>query len=82
MVQYLDILQNDYHTRSSEVDSTQAENIFSCVIQLYVHTYVHILFHLFFHCGLLQDIESSSLCCTVGPCCLSLLCIVVCREHC
>ena len=30
------------------------------------------------HYGLLQDIEYSSLCCTVGPCCVSILYIVVC----
>ena len=31
-----------------------------------------------FHDRLLQDIEYSSLCCTVGPCWLSILYIVVC----
>ena len=31
-----------------------------------------------FHCGLSQDIEYSSLCYTIGPCCLSILHIVVC----
>ena len=31
-----------------------------------------------FHYGLLQDIEYSSLCYTVGPCCFSTLYIVVC----
>ena len=36
-------------------------------------TYIYILFPY----GLLQDIESSSLCYTVGPCCLSILCKVV-----
>ena len=30
------------------------------------------------HDGLSQDFESSSLCSTVGPCCLSILCITVC----
>ena len=40
--------------------------------------YIHILFHILFHYGLLQDIEYSSLCYTVGPCWLSLLNIVVC----
>ena len=48
------------------------------VIQLWVH--VHILFHILFHYGLLQGIESSSLCCTVGPRCLSILYIVACME--
>ena len=35
-------------------------------------------FHILFHYGLLQAIEYSSLCYTVGPCCLSVLYIVVC----
>ena len=39
---------------------------------------VYILFHILFHYGLLQDIKYSSLCYTVGPCCLSILYIVVC----
>lgn len=46
------------------------------VIQLYI--YIHILFHIIFHCGLLQDIGHSSLCYTMGPCCLSVLYVVVC----
>ena len=37
------------------------------MIQLYI--YMHILFHGLFHDGLLQDVEYSSLCSTVGPCC-------------
>ena len=28
----------------------------------------------------LQDIESSSLCCIIGPCCLSILSVVVCTA--
>ena len=35
------------------------------------------LFHILFHYGLSQDIEYSSLCCTVGPYCLFILYIVV-----
>ena len=35
-----------------------------------MYIYIYILFHILFHCGLLQDIEYSSLCYTVGPCCL------------
>ena len=35
-------------------------------------------FIFFFHYGLSQDIEYSSLCCTVGPCRLSILYIIVC----
>ena len=46
----------------------------SKVIQLYLHIYI--LFHILFHYGLLQDIEYSSLCYTVGPCCLSILYIL------
>ena len=40
--------------------------------------YIYILFHVLFHCGLSQDIEYSSLSCTVGPCWLSILYIIVC----
>ena len=36
------------------------------------------VFQILFHCSLLQDIEYSSLSCTVNPCCLSILCTVVC----
>ena len=48
---------------------------------------IYILFHILFHYGLLQDIEYSSLCYTVGPCCLSILYIVIyssslCFEKC
>ena len=37
------------------------------VIKLYIYIYTHILFHIHFHYSLLQDIEHSSLCYTVGP---------------
>ena len=40
----------------------------SKVIQLYI--YMCILFQVLFHYKLLKDIEYSSLCYTVGPCCL------------
>ena len=48
---------------------------YSKVIQLhiYIYIYIYILFHILFNYGLLQDIEYSSLCYTVGPCCLSIL---------
>ena len=36
-----------------------------------------VLFHILFYDGLSQDIEYSSLCSTLGPCCLSTLHIVV-----
>ena len=42
--------------------------MYSKVIQLYI--YMHILFHIIFHNDLLQDIEYSSPCYAVGPCCL------------
>ena len=42
--------------------------LYSRVTQLY--TYRHSSFHILFHYGLSQDIEYSSLCYTVGPCCL------------
>ena len=32
--------------------------------------YIYILFHILFHYGFSRDIDYSSLCCTVGPCCL------------
>ena len=37
------------------------------------YSVIYILFHILFHYGLSQDIEYSSLCYTVGPCCLSIL---------
>ena len=47
--------------------------VYSKVIQLYIQLYmiyILILFQILFHYRLLQDIEYSSLCYTVGPCCL------------
>ena len=44
-----------------------------------IHAYT--LFIFFFHYGLSQDIEYSSLCYTVGPCCLSILYIIVEATH-
>ena len=40
--------------------------------------HIYILFHIIFHYGLSWDIDYSSLCYTVGPCCLSTLYIIVC----
>ena len=37
--------------------------------------HIYILFHILFHYDLSQDTEYSSPCYTVGPCCLSVLCI-------
>ena len=50
--------------------------LYSKVTHLF--TYIYILFLILFHYGLSQDIENSSLHYTVGPCCLSILYIVVC----
>ena len=41
------------------------------------HTCIYIPFYITFHQGLSQEIGYSSLCCTVGPCCLSILNIIV-----
>ena len=43
---------------------------FRCTAKWLSYTYVYVLFQILFHCRLLQDIEYSSLCYTVGPCCL------------
>ena len=40
----------------------------------YIYTHTHILFHVLFLYGLSQDIEYGSLCVTIGPCCLSIIC--------
>ena len=45
---------------------------------LIIHIHVSILFQIIFPFRLLQNIEQRSLCCTVGPCWLSILYIVVC----
>ena len=49
---------------------------FYCTAKWFSYTYI--LLHILFHYGLSQDIEYSSLCYTVGPCCLSILYIIVC----
>ena len=49
--------------------------VYSKVIQLYKHIY---FFQIIFPYSLLQNVEYSFLCYTVGPCWLSILCIVVC----
>ena len=43
-----------------------------------IHIHVSILFQVLFPFRLLQNTEQSSLCYTVGPCCLSILNIAVC----
>ena len=44
------------------------------------YTYIYILFNILFHYTLSQDIEYSFLCYSVGPCCLSILYIIVCIK--
>ena len=51
---------------------------FCCIAKWFSYTYAYILFHILFHYGLSQDIVYSSLCYTGGPCCLSILYIIVC----
>ena len=41
----------------------------------------YILFYILFHYGLSQEIGYSSLCYTVGPCCLSILNVTVCIYY-
>ena len=51
--------------------------IYMCVY-IYIYTYIFFFYqYILFHYRLLQDIEYSSLFCTVGPCWLSILYIVV-----
>ena len=53
--------------------------VYSKVIQFYIYVKrIYIFFFSLFHYRLLQDIAYSSLCYTVGPCCLFILHIVVC----
>ena len=53
---------------------------FRCMAKWFIcmYTYTFIRFQILFPCKLSQNIEQSSLCYTVGPCWLSILCIVVC----
>ena len=46
-------------------------------ICIYMFTHTHTLFYFLFHHGLPRDIEYSSLCCTVVPCCLSIVLILL-----
>ena len=60
--------------------SIEVELIYSVVLVSGVQqcdSVVYILFQILFHCRLLQGIEYSSLCYVVGPCCLSILYIVL-----
>ena len=51
---------------------------FYCTAKWFSYTHIYILFHILFYYSLSQDIEYSSLCWTVGHCCLSILYIIVC----
>ena len=57
---------------------------FKCTAKWFSYTYIYIVIHIYilfqilFHYRLLQNTEYSSLCYTVGPCCLPILYIVVC----
>ena len=51
---------------------------FCCAAKWFSYTYIHSFFSGLFHYGLSQDIEHSSLCCTVEPCCSSILYTIVC----
>ena len=46
-------------------------------VHTHINIYIYILFHILFHYRLLQYIEYSSLCYTAGPCCISILCLMV-----
>ena len=54
----------------------------TAVIQLYIYIYIHIIFYILFHYGLSQDTKYSSLCYTVGPCCLTILYVIICIWEC
>ena len=49
---------------------------FRCIVLIQLYTYT--IFCILFYYSLLQDIEYSSLCYTIGPHCLSILYIMVC----
>ena len=50
-------------------------------ISTHIYVYISILFPILFPYRLLQNIECSSLCYTVGPCWFSILYIVVCISY-
>ena len=45
-------------------------NTYIIHIYVYAYIYMYIIFQILFRYRLVQDIECSSLCYTVGPCCL------------
>ena len=62
----------------SSVVDLQCYAHFCCMAKWLSYTRMDSLFHVHFCSGLSQDIKQSSLCSTAGPCCLSILCIIVC----
>ena len=52
-------------------DSVIHTHIWFSYAHTYTHTHTHILFHILSHGGLSQDVGYSSLCCAVGPRCLT-----------
>ena len=51
---------------------------FCCTAKWLTRAYTYILFNIIFHHGLSQETGYSSLCCTVGPQCLSILNVIAC----
>ena len=51
---------------------------FFCTAKWLSYTYIYILFYILFHYVLSREIRYNSLCCTVGPCCLSIPNVIVC----
>ena len=54
------------------IETVDLQCINFCCIYIYIH------YHILFHYGLSQAVEYSSLCYTVGLCCLSILHVTVC----
>ena len=64
-------------TYNAMLISTVQQNDSVIYIYIYVYIYIYTHTHILFHSGLSQDIKYSSLCYTEGPCCLSVLHIMV-----
>ena len=62
----------------STVDLQYCVNFRCSDLVIYIYIYIYILFQILFHYRLLQNTEYSSLCYTVNPCFLPILCVVVC----
>ena len=71
--------QGIFPTQGSNLGPLHCRRILTIWATMYVCIVcVCILLQILFHCRLLYNIEYSSLCYTVGPCCLPVLYIVVC----